>query len=131
LLTTVGSDAFHQRRRVIGIEDFGVQFAQPAMEPDHGGLSDRDMQVTRLELNDRGQQFIDHDLGCHNGTSTWPADRHSPSSAGTEAPDTKRANSEGSTFLCGIVSVKCWPVKQLLEKDERLPDCEFCGHRCY
>ena len=59
LLAAVGGDAFHQRDGVVRLEYFGFQAAQAAVQTEHGGLTDGNVQVGSVLLHDGHQQFID------------------------------------------------------------------------
>jgi hypothetical protein len=69
LLAAVWGDGLHQGGGVVAIEDFGVEPAQSAVMAHHGGLAHRNVQVARLELDHRGQQFVNEDGCLRHGTS--------------------------------------------------------------
>ena len=61
LLAAVGGDGLHQRGGVVVVEHLGLEPAHPAVVSDDRRLADADVQVAGLELDDRGQQFVDRD----------------------------------------------------------------------
>ena len=59
LLAAVGRDALHQGGGVVLVQHLGVEPAHTAVVADDRRLPDGDVQVARLELDDRGQQLVD------------------------------------------------------------------------
>ena len=64
LLAPLGRDALHQRHGVFRLQDLGFQPDQVAVDANHRRLAHGNVQVARLAVDDRLEQFVDKDA-CH------------------------------------------------------------------
>ncbi len=64
LLDALRRDRLHQRHRVLGVEDLGLQLAHGAVQAQRGRFADRQVKVGRLLLHYGFQQSIDLNR-CH------------------------------------------------------------------
>ncbi len=88
-----GRDALHQRHGVFRLQDLGLQPHQVAVDAQHRRLADRNVQVARLAVDDRLQQFVDQN-SSHD--STLPA-RHEAAVVRPDRSDRHERTTDPST----------------------------------
>src|SRR5262249_33108661 len=84
-----------------------VEFSQAAVVSDDGRLAATDVEVTRFELNDRRQQFVDENLSCHSGYLCTGLARRTPTAgAGAQGGWSPMPNSLAGLRVSQIFGVK-------------------------